>query len=80
MPSVGFEPMIPASNQAKVVHALDRSATVTGSAQYTLLILYCSILLHITSYSTNVTGSTSYEQRVLLKLTSKFLTYIQFVF
>jgi hypothetical protein len=30
MPWVGFEPTIPASKQAKTVHALDRSATVTG--------------------------------------------------
>jgi hypothetical protein len=30
MPFVGFEPMIPASERAKTVHALDRSATVTG--------------------------------------------------
>jgi hypothetical protein len=30
MPWVGFEPTIPASERAKTVHALDRSATVTG--------------------------------------------------
>jgi hypothetical protein len=30
MPYVGFEPTIPASERAKTVHALDRSATVTG--------------------------------------------------
>jgi hypothetical protein len=30
MPWVGFEQTIPASEQAKTVHALDRSATVTG--------------------------------------------------
>jgi hypothetical protein len=30
MRCVGFEPTIPASLQAKTVHALDRSATVTG--------------------------------------------------
>jgi hypothetical protein len=29
---VGFERTIPASEQAKTVHALDRSATVTGKA------------------------------------------------
>jgi hypothetical protein len=28
---VGFEPTIPASEQAKTVHALDRAATVTGN-------------------------------------------------
>jgi hypothetical protein len=31
MPCVGFEPTIPASEQAKTVHILDRLATVTGS-------------------------------------------------
>jgi hypothetical protein len=30
MPCVGFEPTIPASERAKTVYALDRSATVTG--------------------------------------------------
>jgi hypothetical protein len=30
MPWVGFEPTIPGSERAKTVHALDRSATVTG--------------------------------------------------
>jgi hypothetical protein len=30
MPFVGFEPMIPASETAKTVQALDRLATVTG--------------------------------------------------
>jgi hypothetical protein len=32
MPWVGFEPMFPASKREKTVHALDREATVTGSA------------------------------------------------
>jgi hypothetical protein len=30
MPWVEFEPTVPASEQAKTVHALDRSDTVTG--------------------------------------------------
>jgi hypothetical protein len=30
MPWVGFKPTVPASERAKTVHALDRSATVTG--------------------------------------------------
>jgi hypothetical protein len=34
MPWVGFESTIPASERAKTVHALDRSATVTGSCLY----------------------------------------------
>jgi hypothetical protein len=31
MPCVGFEPMIPASERAKTVHALDRVTTVIGT-------------------------------------------------
>jgi hypothetical protein len=34
MPCVGFEPTIPASEQAKTVHALGRTATMTGSSVY----------------------------------------------
>jgi hypothetical protein len=33
MPCVGFEPMIPVSKRTKTVHALDRSATVTGPVE-----------------------------------------------
>jgi hypothetical protein len=33
MPCVGFELTIPASERTKTVHALDRSATVTGSLE-----------------------------------------------
>jgi hypothetical protein len=33
---VGDEPMIPASERAKTVHALDRSATVTGWLWFSL--------------------------------------------
>jgi hypothetical protein len=32
MPEVGYEPTITASERAKTVHALYRSATVTGRA------------------------------------------------
>jgi hypothetical protein len=40
MCSVGFETTIPASKRAKTVHALDRSATVTGAKQvYIILVL-----------------------------------------
>jgi hypothetical protein len=31
MPCVGFEPTIPASEREKTAHALERSATVTGT-------------------------------------------------
>jgi hypothetical protein len=34
MPYVGFEHTIPASKRAKTVHALVRSAKVTGSPEY----------------------------------------------
>jgi hypothetical protein len=34
MPRVGLEPTITASERAKTVHVLDRSATVTGSLRY----------------------------------------------
>jgi hypothetical protein len=37
MPWVGSEPMIPASERAKIVHALDCSATVTGAWNVTSL-------------------------------------------
>jgi hypothetical protein len=36
MPCVRFEPTIPASERAKTVLALDRSATVTGSSDHGL--------------------------------------------
>jgi hypothetical protein len=40
MPCVGFEPTITVSERAKIVHALDRSATVTGSnGHYTVAYL-----------------------------------------
>jgi hypothetical protein len=35
MPCMAFEPTIPASEWAKTVHKLDRSATVTGHGQNT---------------------------------------------
>jgi hypothetical protein len=34
MPYVRFEPTIPAPERAKTVHALDRSATVTGQSPF----------------------------------------------
>jgi hypothetical protein len=39
MPWVVFEPTIPASERAKTVHALDRSATVTGDNYEYLLVI-----------------------------------------
>jgi hypothetical protein len=39
MPWVGFEPKVPASERAKAVHALDRSATVTGNEKFAVSIL-----------------------------------------
>jgi hypothetical protein len=34
MPLVGFEPATPVFERAKVVHALDRAATVIGNGKY----------------------------------------------
>jgi hypothetical protein len=36
MPGVGFEPTIPAFERAKIVHALDRAATVIGTFPFYL--------------------------------------------
>jgi hypothetical protein len=47
MPCVGFEPMIPASKRVKIVHALDRSATVTGQAINEILLIPASDLPHL---------------------------------
>jgi hypothetical protein len=44
MSCVGFDPTIPASERAKTVHALDRSATVTGNLVIRIIIK--SILLN----------------------------------
>jgi hypothetical protein len=49
MPSVGLEPMIPAFETAKTVHALDRAATVIGNPlhQYypQLQISFCEVYI-----------------------------------
>jgi hypothetical protein len=51
MPQVGFKPTIPASKQAKTVHALDHSATVTNSEAiadlYLVLTAQCQDLHNI---------------------------------
>jgi hypothetical protein len=39
MPCLEFEPTIPAFEPAKTVHALDRSATVTGSDDVYLVLI-----------------------------------------
>jgi hypothetical protein len=44
MPWVGFETTIPASERAKAVHALDRSATVTGK-----YLIYCHVFMVVTN-------------------------------
>jgi hypothetical protein len=41
MSRVGFEPMIPAFERAKTVHALDRAATVIGQRQLNRVLLEC---------------------------------------
>jgi hypothetical protein len=39
MPEVGFEPTIPMLERAKIVHALDRTATVIGTVEVTVKII-----------------------------------------
>jgi hypothetical protein len=46
---VGFEPTIPASERAKTVHALDRSATVTGPRGFTKY-KYKSVITNFVTY------------------------------
>jgi hypothetical protein len=41
MPSLGLESTIPASERAKKVHALDRSATETGPQKF----MFCNLVL-----------------------------------
>jgi hypothetical protein len=43
MPWVGFEPMLPVSERAKTLHALGRSATVTGYRDHYLSIKQCKM-------------------------------------
>jgi hypothetical protein len=43
MPRVRFEPTVPASARAKTVHALDRSANLTGDV---VVILRYSVRFH----------------------------------
>jgi hypothetical protein len=51
MPCVGFETTIPASERAKVVHALDRSATVTGQFYLYLHVKNYWISIYLWLYS-----------------------------
>jgi hypothetical protein len=46
MPWVGFEHTIAASEPAKTVHALDRSATVTGTEKALLFKNSISVIAH----------------------------------
>jgi hypothetical protein len=50
MPCVGFEPTIPASEQAKTVHTLDSSATVSGCTEMINQILNIVFFLQISPY------------------------------
>jgi hypothetical protein len=40
MPQVGFQPTIPVFERAKTVHALDRAATVIGSAGFRCRVIW----------------------------------------
>jgi hypothetical protein len=51
MPRVGFERTVPAFERAKVVHVLNRTATVTGKSGLYLIIYQISVaLLHLVVY------------------------------
>jgi hypothetical protein len=50
MPWLEFEPTIPASERKKTVHALDRSATVTGYVDITPLFLYVCLIIIIINW------------------------------
>jgi hypothetical protein len=43
---VGLEPTIPAPERAKTVHALDRSATVTGRKASYIVLIHSCVLIH----------------------------------
>jgi hypothetical protein len=52
---VGFEHAIPASEQAKTVHALDRSATVTGKGYIITLKILVPEFLRLKLYRVALT-------------------------
>jgi hypothetical protein len=54
MSRVGFEPMIPAFERAKTVHALDRAATVIGFSSIYVALLYSYRKLHVSLIHTDV--------------------------
>jgi hypothetical protein len=67
MLSVGFEPTIPALEQAKTVHALDRAATVIGLCQSWAQIIFSPVL----SYTFNLNSpsrSSERERQSLVRL------------
>jgi hypothetical protein len=73
MPWVDFEPMIPASEQAKTVHALDRAATVTGriryySFEYSFRIPYFHFNLLNWNYIIRIFIFTSFKSSLLFSL------------
>jgi hypothetical protein len=67
MPCVGFEPTIPASERARTVHALDRSATVTGNFFF-LLFYYLmgtsEFWLYMNSYVAHLSESVWFAREV----------------
>jgi hypothetical protein len=51
MPWVGFERTITGSERAKTVHALDRSATVTGNLMYLVVCISVITIIDVLSIS-----------------------------
>jgi hypothetical protein len=66
MPCVGFEPTIPASERAKTVYVLDRSATVTGG------------LSPYTFANTNLECFTGYLYQACMSLTRQICCFFTF--
>jgi hypothetical protein len=78
MPWVGFEPTITASERTKTVHALDRSATVTGALihyYYPYFIFVKNLLLSKNSDEINITHLSSKFRTIF---TSVIATYKQY--
>jgi hypothetical protein len=66
MPCVWFESTIPDSERAKTVHALDRSAAVTGERKFPSHCLHLFLLIHLTpNISLGIAAVDSLKQEVL---------------
>jgi hypothetical protein len=62
MPCLEFEPTIPASERVKRVHALDRSATVTGRGNYIRVIQFRNSIFSTQSWHSKQLHSIAYRE------------------